>query len=271
MLDLPVEDLGHLDYAAAYQRQCDVHAQILGDRASFEAQADARHWPSLPGRLLLVEHDPPVITVSNRPGASNHLIASSEQLQRLGVTVAATDRGGDITYHGPGQLVAYPILDLNVLRLRLHDYLRLLEAVVIDVLAALDIPAQRDAAATGVWVPTQNARGEHDAAATPTHTAKVCAMGVRVRQWVTLHGLALNVTTNLAHFDLIVPCGLAGRAVTSIEREYAVRFSARGATPARAIPSMSHMKSLLASTLARHLNRHLDARMAGAPPTSSTP
>ncbi len=293
MLDLPVEDLGHLDYAAAYQRQCDTHAHVLAARASFESQPDSTAWPHLPGRLLLVEHHPPVITVSNRPTAPSHLIASAEQLQRLGVTVAATDRGGDITYHGPGQLVAYPILDLNVLRLRLHDYLRLLESVVIDLLASLDIPAHRDAAATGVWVPSPQTSREpifksqtvvtpsqregeggglasvtaampltaQDATSSLPESAKICAMGVRVRQWVTLHGLALNVTTNLAHFDLIVPCGLAGRAVTSIERDYAARFPGESPGSARPFPTMPHMKSLLATTLAHHLNAHLDARL----------
>lgn len=271
MLDLPVEDLGERDYASAYQRQGDVHAQVLAARQSFEAMPDSGQWPHLPGRLLLVEHVPPVITVSNRPNAAAHLLASSQQLERLGVTVAQTDRGGDITYHGPGQLVAYPILDLNVLRLRLHDYLRLLEAVVIDLLATLEVPSQRDPSATGVWVPMHHARAAHDVHAPPAETAKVCAMGVRVRQWVTLHGLALNVTTNLSHFDLIVPCGLAGRAVTSIEREYAARFPAGAPGSFKAMPSLSGIKSLLAETLARHLNAHLDARSLDPRSISPTP
>jgi lipoyl(octanoyl) transferase len=155
------------------------------------------------GRLLLLEHDPPVVTITKRPGAADHLIATEEQLALAGVEVCKTDRGGDITYHGPGQLVAYPILDLNMLGLNLHAYMRFLEEIVITVCSSFGVEVQRDTGATGVWV------GD----------AKICALGVRVRRWVTTHGLALNVSTNLDHFGLIVPCGLAGRPVTSLSRE----------------------------------------------------
>jgi lipoyl(octanoyl) transferase len=151
-----------------------------------------------------------VITVSRRPGARTHLLADEARLAREGVTVAETDRGGDITYHGPGQLVVYPIVDLNRLGLGLHAYMRALEGAVIDLCADLGLDAARDPAATGVWI----------------GPSKLAAMGVRVRRWVTLHGLALNVTTDLSHFDLIVPCGLAGRGVTSIERELGGRCPA---------------------------------------------
>ncbi len=158
--------------------------------------------------LLLVEHDPPVITISNRPGARSHLLASDEQLSAQGVEVQPTDRGGDITWHGPGQLVAYPILDLNRLELRLHAYLRWLEEIVIRTLARYGIQGFRDDCATGVWVGDDPARAR-----------KICAMGVRVSRWVTMHGLAINVCPDLSHFDLIVPCGLAGRGVTSLQAE----------------------------------------------------
>jgi lipoyl(octanoyl) transferase len=193
-----------------------------------------------PGRVLFVEHDP-VITISNRAGASNHLIATPEALAALGVTIERTDRGGDITYHGPGQLVVYPILDLNLLNLGLHAYMRLLEAAVIDTCAAFGIEARRDASATGVWIGDPG--------------AKICAMGVRVRRWVSLHGLALNVATDLSHFDLIVPCGLVGRPVTSLERE----LGRRGA-PA---PSISEV----ADQLAMDLDRHIAAAKAAAEST----
>lgn len=190
---IPRVDLGRLPYAAAYELQVAHHAEVLAARESGN--------PVI-GRILLVEHDPPVITVSKRAGASSHLLATPELLAERGVTVAETDRGGDITYHGPGQLVVYPIVDLNHLRLGLHDYMRLLESAVIECCAKYGVSAERDAGATGVWV----------------DGSKVCAMGVRVRRWVTMHGLAINVTTNLDHFDLIVPCGLVGRSVTSLSR-----------------------------------------------------
>ena len=165
------------------------------------------------GELLLVEHDP-VITIPPRPRASGHLLASEETLEAEGISVQPTDRGGDITYHGPGQLVCYPIIDLEATGLRLHAYLRAMEAAVIDVCAALGVVGERDESATGVWIdPAEQGPGVRDAHGQP---AKICAMGVRVRRWITLHGLALNVSTDLSHFAHIIPCGLAGRPVTSL-------------------------------------------------------
>ena len=166
-------------------------------------------------------------------------------LAAAGVTIAETDRGGDITYHGPGQLVAYLILDLNYYRLGLHDYMRLLESAVIRTCAAFTVKADRDLSATGVWVPQHEESGGGGA------PSKICAMGVRVRRWVSMHGLALNVTTNLEHFNLIVPCGLAGRSVTSLQRELAARC-----------PSMTEVKRELASTLTALL---AEARTRPAP------
>lgn len=196
--ELAVHDLGRMPYAEAFALQRALQAKVIAQRD--EAPGRTRRM-----YVLLVEHDPPVITVSRRRSARNHLLATPAQLEAAGVEVADTDRGGDITYHGPGQLVTYPIIDLNILGLRLHGYMRLLEEVVIDTIAAFGVRGQRDAGATGVWV--------NDGA------SKICAMGVRVSRWVTMHGLALNVTTNLAHFNLIVPCGLVGRSVTSLAHE----------------------------------------------------
>lgn len=190
--------LGRCAYEPAAIEQQRHHARVLAARERGEP---------LLGVVLAVEHDP-VITVSNRPGAAEHLLATPEQLAALGVDVRPTDRGGDITYHGPGQLVVYPLLDLKRLRLRVHEHLRRMEQAVIDAIAPLGLAGRRDPDATGVWLPQP---GGPD--------AKVCAMGVRVRRWVTLHGLALNVDPDLTHFDLIVPCGLAGRPVTSLRRE----------------------------------------------------
>ena len=158
--------------------------------------------------VYLLEHDPPVITMTRRPGVETHLLATPEMLAERGVTLLETDRGGDITYHGPGQLVAYPILDLNALCLRVHPYMRLLEDVVIRTLACFGVTAGREEGATGVWVVSEDGTAR-----------KIAALGVRLSRWCSMHGLAINVDPDLSHFDLIVPCGLAGRQVTSLRRE----------------------------------------------------
>lgn len=213
----PILDLGRLAYTPAYAAQLTHHERILAARASSSA----------PGIILLVEHDP-VITVSRRATAPAHLLASREFLATAGIDVADTDRGGDITYHGPGQLVVYPIIDLNRLNLGLHDYMRTLESAVIATLAHFHVPAQRDPDATGVWTPLP-----------PTGIlAKICAMGVRVKKWVTMHGLALNVAPDLNHFSYIVPCGLAGRPVTSLAQLLGP-----------AAPPLDDVKSVLAESL----------------------
>lgn len=244
-----VIDLGCMSYADAFELQLGHHAEVLAAREAGEPDA---------GRILLVEHTPPVITMTRRPNVSSHLVASQEVLGRLGVTVAETDRGGDITYHGPGQLVVYPILDLNLYRLGLHDYMRLLEASVGFTVRQFGLSPERDPAATGVWLPTASRaaastdpgielKDAHDLPFAPDQSnAKVCAMGVRVRRWVSMHGLALNVSTNLSHFQLIVPCGLAGRPVTSLQQMLGDRC-----------PSMPHVKSLLAGEIVARLQARL--------------
>jgi len=212
-----VEDLGRLPYEDAYGVQLRVHQQVLdGDK---------------PQTVLLVEHDP-VVTVSRRHSASGHLLADPQRLAELGIDVQPTDRGGDITYHGPGQLVAYPILRLGLLGLNVGRYMRLLEDVVIDTVGAFGVCAQREPKRTGVWV-------DEGASAKP---AKLCAMGVRVRKGVTMHGLALNVTTNLSHFQTIVPCGLAGCSVTSLEQLLGSR-----------VPEMEQVKAGLIDAMRRRL------------------
>lgn len=187
------------------------------------------------GRLLLVEHEP-VITLTRRAETGGHLLADADTLDRAGVAVARTDRGGDITYHGPGQLVAYPILDLNVLRLRLVEYMRLLESVVIETVDQFGIAAHAEKGATGVWVDLAVRPGAVD----EPRAAKIAAMGVRVRRWVSMHGLALNVEPNLSHFDLIVPCGLPGRGVTSMRQLLG-----------RGCPSMDSVKDALVASMSR--------------------
>ncbi len=157
-------------------------------------------------RIFLVEH-PPVITFGRRAGIERNLIASEEQLRTLGVEVVQSDRGGDITFHGPGQLVAYPIIRLIDHTLSVGGYVRTLENAVIGALRSLGITARREDNAVGIWVGRAGPAGE---------SAKICAIGVRIRRGVSLHGLALNVSVDLSYFNLIVPCGLAGRPVTSL-------------------------------------------------------
>lgn len=190
--ELKIQDLGKIAYEIALEKQ----------RALQKLVIESRNTTPCPFNLLLLEHDPPVITVSKRPSSKEHLLATEGQLKEAGVEICTTDRGGDITYHGAGQLVGYPICDLNALSLRIHSYMRFLETVVIEVLDNFGINAHPDACATGVWVKEE----------------KICAMGVRVSRWVSMHGFALNVDPNMDHFNLIVPCGLTGRSVTSMRQ-----------------------------------------------------
>lgn len=217
---LEVRDLGRISYDAALAVQREAHAAVLA----------GREGPPASMQLLLLEHDPPVVTVSRRPSSAGNVLVDAATLAHLGIERRETDRGGDVTYHGPGQVVAYAIFDLLALGLRVHDHMRMLEEAVIEAIAAHGVAGRRDATATGVWV------GEGPAA------AKVAAMGVRIGRGVSMHGLALNVDPDLSHFGLIVPCGLAGRPVTSLRRELGDRC-----------PSVPEVKSALAAWFADRL------------------
>lgn len=151
--------------------------------------------------LLLVEH-PPVVTLG-RSSKERHLLASPAALAARGIELFEVERGGDVTFHGPGQLVGYPIIDLKRHRRDLHWYLRTLEEALISALGEFGIPAERNPGLTGVW----------------TQGRKIASIGVHARDWVTWHGFALNVSTNLAYFDVIVPCGIEAVTMTSMERE----------------------------------------------------
>jgi lipoyl(octanoyl) transferase len=189
---LEVRRLGRMDYVEANELQ--------------KRLVEERRTGVLGDILLLVEH-PPVITLGARNRiAASHIIASDEHLSALGVAVHETGRGGDVTYHGPGQLVGYPILDLRPDRCDVHAYVRDLEQALILALAALGVDGVRVAGLSGVWV---GGTGREE---------KIAAVGVRISRWITSHGFALNVTTNLDHFRLILPCGIADRGVTSLER-----------------------------------------------------
>jgi len=163
---------------------------------------DARKAGAIPDTLVLLEH-PPVITLGVKVRNSRaHVLATDDELSAAGVLLFQSGRGGDVTYHGPGQLVGYPILDLKPDRADAHRYVRDLEDVLIRVCATYGIEAGRQAGLTGVWVGDE----------------KVAAIGVRLSRWVTSHGFALNVDPDLSHFSLIVPCGIQDRGVTSLAR-----------------------------------------------------
>ncbi len=222
---LQIKDLGFIPYQDAYDLQATTCNAMSQDAKLCKDHPDIK---SGGGILYLLEHQPPVITVTRKALRSNHIIATPEQLESLGIETHETDRGGDVTYHGPGQLVAYPIINLKNYHLGVRDYVNLLERAVIATIAHFGITGQIDPAATGVWVEIA-----------PGKTAKICAMGVRVVRWVTMHGLALNVNPDLSHFKLIVPCGLVGRSVTSIADVLGLDN----------MPSMSVVKEILAAEL----------------------
>jgi len=187
-----VRRLGRVDYGEALELQ--------------KSLVEDRRAGRIGDTLLLLEH-PPVLTLGVKTrGKSTNIVASPEQLAHAGVAVYETGRGGDVTYHGPGQLIGYPIFDLNPDRRDVHRYVRDLEEALMVALRAFGIEGGRVAGLTGVWV---GAAGREE---------KIAAIGVRISRWITSHGFALNVSTHLDHFSLIVPCGIRDRGVTSIER-----------------------------------------------------
>ncbi len=182
---MEVRTLGRVSYREAWSLQRELAARIAaGD---------------LPEQLLLLEH--PHTYTLGRSGGLNHLLASPEELAALGAEVVGSDRGGDITYHGPGQLVGYPLLNLRRMGGDVHVYLRTIEQALIETLAEYGLTGEREKEYTGVWV----------------QGAKVAAIGVKVSRSVTMHGFALNVSTDMAYFDHIVACGIQGRRATSME------------------------------------------------------
>jgi lipoyl(octanoyl) transferase len=182
---------------------CVEYSEALGLQQSLVEQ---RKHGLIPDQLLLLEH-PHVITLGVRTGSDrSHVLASDEALAADGVALFETGRGGDVTYHGPGQLVGYPIIDLKPDRCDVHRYVRDLEETLIRAVADFGISAGRIEGLTGIWT---GALGSE---------AKLAAIGVRISRWVTSHGFALNVSTDLSRFGLIVPCGISDKGVTSIER-----------------------------------------------------
>jgi lipoyl(octanoyl) transferase len=195
-------DIGNKDYKATWDYQEELFKQIV------DLKIQKRNNPEIvtPNYFLYVEH--PHVYTLGKSGDFSNLLLSEKQLSEKGATFYKINRGGDITYHGPGQIVGYPILDLENFFTDIHKYLRFLEEAVILTLAEYGLKTERSPGETGVWfdVGTPFAR-------------KICALGVRASRWVTMHGFALNVNADLGYFDNIIPCGIRGKAVTSMHVE----------------------------------------------------
>jgi len=192
---------------------CDLHSMPYADALALQRSvARARISGEIGEDLLLLVEHPPVVTLG-RSSKERHLLASPALLAARGVELFEVERGGDVTFHGPGQLVGYPIVDLKRHKQDLHWYLRQVEEALIRAVAPLGIEGERSAGFTGVW----------------TQGRKLASIGVHARDWVTWHGFALNVTTDLAYFDLIVPCGIAAVEMTSVARELSTPAAARDA------------------------------------------
>lgn len=196
-------DLGLSDYKITWDKQ----EQLFGEIIDVKIQNKKQNTNSTtPNYLIHVEH-PHVFTLG-KSGAEDNLLLSESQLRMAGATFYKINRGGDITYHGPGQIVGYPIIDLENFAIGIHTYISNLETVIIEALRNFDIEAGRIEGSSGVWIDpeTNNAR-------------KICAIGVRASRYVTMHGYALNVNSDLNYFQKIVPCGIPDKAVTSMEKE----------------------------------------------------
>ncbi len=233
-----VVDLGLIPYGRAYELQRRV--------------VEARKAGAAPDVLLLCQH-PHVVTLG-RNGRREHLRVAEPRLARLGVELHSTDRGGDITYHGPGQLVGYPILNVSELRRDVVWYVRQIEEVLIRSSADFGIAARREPGLTGVWVDRPGGQPE-----------KLAAIGVHFSRWVSSHGFAFNVSTDLRYFDLIVPCGISDKGVTSLER-----LLGRPVEPAELAPRLiRRFGDVFGFRMETSSPEDLEARLAGFAPAES--
>ncbi len=203
MQKILLQDIGLKTYKDAWDYQNKLFQSIidikLKNRTNDEYIATSNYF-------LFTEH--PHIYTLGKSGDINNLLLSKKQLEDKGIAFFKSNRGGDITYHGPGQIIGYPIIDLDNFETDIHKYMRNLEEVIILTIAEYGLKGERSNGETGVWL----------GAGTP-FARKICALGVRTSRWVTMHGFALNVSTNLGYFDHIIPCGIRGKAVTSLEVE----------------------------------------------------
>ncbi|MFM7217104.1 MAG: lipoyl(octanoyl) transferase LipB [Bacteroidota bacterium] len=199
-------DCGLIDYADAWSMQEKLFAEVV-ERKLFNRNAGALDPVEQKHHLLFCEH--PHVYTLGRTGDEKHLLIKEEELASHSASFYRNNRGGDITYHGPGQVVGYPILDLDCFFTDIHRYMRTLEEAIIRTLATYRIVGERYPGFTGVWLQPQD----------PLRARKICAMGVRCSRWVTMHGFAFNVNTDLSYFRHIVPCGIGDKPVTSLSKE----------------------------------------------------
>lgn len=203
---IALQDLGLKDYNETWQYQEDLFKEIVDLKIKNRREESNLETPN---HFLFVEH--PHVYTLGKSGDLSNLLLSEKQLEAKGAAFYKINRGGDITYHGPGQIVGYPILDLENFFTDIHKYLRFLEEAIILTLAEYGVKSTRSEGETGVWLDV----------GTP-FARKICAMGVRASRWVTMHGFALNVNVDLGYFDNIIPCGIRGKAVTSLNVELGV-------------------------------------------------
>lgn len=201
-----LQDIGLIEYGKAWEQQERLMKQGLDIKAKRFANPEEIS-ETIPHYLLLCQH--PHVYTLGKSGAMEHLLVNNQRMKELNVTFYKTNRGGDITYHGPGQLVAYPILDLEQFYTDLGRYMRSLEEAVILTIREFGIESGRLKGSTGVWLDPDS----------PEKARKICAMGVKCSRWMTIHGLALNMNTQMDYFNYIVPCGISDKKVTSIEME----------------------------------------------------
>lgn len=200
---ITIRNLGLMDYKEAWEYQETLFQEILQLKIRNRREGLSLETPNY---FILVEH--PHVYTLGKSGDISNLLISEDKLSKIGATYYKINRGGDITYHGPGQIVGYPIIDLENFFTDIHKYLRLLEEMVILTLAEYGVKAERSKGETGVWLDV----------GTP-FARKICALGVRASRWVTMHGFALNVNADLGYFDNMIPCGIKGKAVTSLNVE----------------------------------------------------
>lgn len=208
MIRVTYKDLGNIEYGEAWKIQEALMQEALSIKAERISNPDSPiAAKNIQQQLLLVEH--PHVYTLGKSGVQENLLINSEHMKDIDATFYKTNRGGDITYHGPGQMIAYPVLDLEAFKTDLGWYMRSLEEAVIKTIAAFGLQGMRLEGSTGVWLDADR----------PALARKICAMGVRCSRWITIHGLALNINTDLSYFGHIVPCGITDKGVTSMAKE----------------------------------------------------
>lgn len=208
MIPVEYKDLGQMEYGDAWTLQESLMKEGLDIKAARHAEPESElAQKAIKQHLFTVEH--PHVYTLGKSGFLENLLINNQRMQELGVSFYKTNRGGDITYHGPGQMVAYPVLDLEAFKTDLGWYMRSLEEAIIQTIGHYGIEGMRLPGATGVWLDADK----------PQLARKICAMGVRCSRWITIHGLALNINTDLSYFGHIVPCGISDKGVTSMEKE----------------------------------------------------